>query len=354
MNPTFIQPRVFRSAPAALLAVGLGLSGCAPAGGGGFSPPPTGVETALVIKGPVYDRFEAVGSLEAGNQVVVVAEINGAVKSLPFDEGQPVSEGTLLAQLDDAQLRAEAARTAAILDQVQDRYARVKSIVDQGAGAAQDLDDAAAAVKVAEANAEVAAVQLAKARVTAPFDGIVGAKRVSPGAYLRIGDAITDLAQVSEIKVVFSAPERYLSKLARGASVAVSTTAYPGHELTGKIYVIDPVLDPNTRSAQVIARVRNPGGRFRPGMSANVSAVLSRRAEALMIPSEAIFAEGNQTFVYVVKPDSSVTRATLTLGTRLPDAVEVVSGLNAGDRVVRAGHQKLFEGAKVVPTASGS
>jgi membrane fusion protein (multidrug efflux system) len=87
-------------------------------------------------------------------------------------------------------------------------------------------------------------------------------------------------------------------------------------------------------------------------MSANVSAVLGERMEALTVPNEAIFAEGNQTLVYVVKSDSTVTRTPLTLGTRLPDVVEVVSGLKAGDRVVTAGHQKLFEGAKVIPIQS--
>ncbi len=346
------RARVVTAAFLALAALAV-LGGCNSGGqGGGFSMPPMPVETALVTQGRVFDRFEAVGSVEAGEEITVVSEINALVKRLPFEEGRPVAEGTLLAQLDDDQLQAEAQRTAALVDQARSRYARVKSVVDQGAGAPQDLDDAAAAVKVAEANAEVARAQLAKARISAPFDGIVGAKRVSPGAYLRVGEAITDLAQLSEIKVVFSAPERYLSLLKRGASVAVSTTAYPGYELKGTIAVIDPVLDPSTRSAEVIARVRNPGGKFRPGMSANVSAVLSQRMNALTVPDEAIFAEGNQIFVYVVKPDSTVTRATLILGTRLPGAVEVVSGLQPGARVVRAGHQKLFEGAKVIPVQS--
>jgi membrane fusion protein (multidrug efflux system) len=183
---------------------------------------------------------------------------------------------------------------------------------------------------------------------------MVGSKRVNPGAYLRSGDAITDLAQISELKVLFSAPERYLSKLRSGAKVSVSTTAYPGYALEGRIDVIDPVLDPATRSTQVIARVGNPGGKFRPGMSADVSAVLSERMNAITVPSEAVFAEGNQTFVYVVKPDSTVTRTVVTLGTRLSDVVEVLSGLEAGARVVRAGHQKLFETAKVIPVESGS
>jgi membrane fusion protein (multidrug efflux system) len=181
---------------------------------------------------------------------------------------------------------------------------------------------------------------------------MVGSKRVSPGAYLRAGDAITDLAQIYDLKVIFSAPERYLAKLKPGAAVSVSTTAFPGYALEGRIDVVDPVLDPGTRSAQVIARVRNPGGKFRPGMSANVSAVLGERLNALTIPNEAIFAEGNQTLVYVVKPDSTVVRSAVTLGTRLSDVVEVLSGLEAGQRVVRTGHQKLFDTAHVIPIES--
>jgi membrane fusion protein (multidrug efflux system) len=89
-------------------------------------------------------------------------------------------------------------------------------------------------------------------------------------------------------------------------------------------------------------------------MSANVSVVLSQREKALTVPSEAVFSEGGQNFVFIVKADSSVTRSPLTLGTRLSDVVEVLTGLKAGQQVVRAGHQKLFEGAKVIPVQSGA
>jgi membrane fusion protein (multidrug efflux system) len=311
-------------------------------------------ETAVVTKERVFDRFEAVGTVEAAEAITVVSEIDAAVVSLPFREGQPIARGGLIARLDDDQLRAEVDRTSAVRDQAKATYERVKEVVDQGAGSAQDLDDAAAGLKVAEANLGLARTRLSKTRITAPFSGMVGSKRVSPGAYLRAGTAITDLAQIQNLKVTFSVPERYLGKLQRGSAVSVSTTAFPGYALTGKIDVIDPVLDPGTRSAQVIARVPNPGNRFRPGMSANVSAVLSERMNALTIPSEAVFAEGTQTLVYVVGADSTVARTPVKLGTRLADVVEVVEGLKEGDRVVRAGHQKLFDKARVIPVDSNA
>jgi membrane fusion protein (multidrug efflux system) len=320
---------------------------------GGFSRPPTPVETARVTQATVVDRFTAVGTIEAGESVTIVSEIDAAVKEIPFAEGQAIAQGALIAQLDDAQLQAEVARTEALRDQNRVTYERIKRIVDQGAGAPQDLDDAAAALKVAAANLDLARARLTKTRIKAPFAGVVGARRISPGAFLRSGTPITDLAQVSKLRISFSAPERYLSRLQRGASVTISTTAFPDHPLQGVIFVIEPQLDPGTRSARVIALADNPEQLLRPGMSADISVVLAERSHALTVPSEAVFVEAGQNFVYVVKPDSTVTRASLELGTRMPDAVEVVSGLTEGTEVVSAGHQKLYEGAKVMPIAAG-
>jgi membrane fusion protein (multidrug efflux system) len=345
-----VRDRFARFAPPAALLFVIAVAGCGRGAGGpgGFGAHATTVEMATVVQERVTDRFEAVGTIEASEAITVVSEIDGVVVRLPFREGSAVRRGGLIAQLDDAQLRAEVERAEALRDQSRSTYNRVKAVVDQGAGAAQDLDDAAAALKVAEANLALAQSRLSKTRITAPFSGVLGDRRVSPGAFIRAGQAITNLAKLDELRVNFSAPERYLGQLRRGAEVDISTTAYPGIVVKGRIDVVDPVLDPGTRSARIVARLRNPGG-LRPGMSANVSAVLSQRQNALTIPSEAIFAEGDQSYAYVVKPDSTVTRVALTLGTRLPDAVEVVKGLEPGMTVVRTGHQKLFPGAKVAP-----
>lgn len=326
--------------------------GCGKQADGGFSMPPMPVEVSRVSVQKVTDKFEAVGTIEAIEAITVVSEIDAAVKALPFEEGGFIRRGELIAQLDDSQLAAEVARTEALLAQSKSTYDRVKSIVEQKAGAPQDLDDAAAALKVAQANLDLAKARFAKTRIVAPFDGIIGARRVSVGKFLRVGDQITDLANIDEIRVSFSAPERFLSRLSRGATVTVSSPAFPGYQSEGEIIVIEPMIDPTTRSAGVVARVPNPERKFRPGMSANISAVLSERPDALTIPNEAVFGSGNQSFVFVVKPDSTVTQTPVKLGTRLPEIVEVLEGLEAGMTVVRAGHQKLFEGSKVMPVAS--
>jgi membrane fusion protein, multidrug efflux system len=337
----------------AVCALALMSSGCSGSGDrAGFAMPPMSVEASDVTRREIVDRFEVVGTIEALAAVTVVGEIDALVTALPFAEGSTIHKGDLIARLDDGQLAAEVARAEALGAQTRASFDRVKSIVSQGAGSPQDLDDASAALKVAEANLDLARARFAKTRIVAPFNGVIGSRRVSVGTFLRAGQPITDLANVDEMRVTFSAPERFLGRLKQGAAVVISTPAFPDTSLQGQILVVDPMIDEATRTARVVARVQNPSRKFRPGMSANITAVLNKRAEALTIPNEAVFGNGGQSFVYVIGPDSTVHRTAVTLGTRTPDVVEVLHGLAAGTRVVRAGHQKLFDGGKVMPVMS--
>ncbi len=339
----------------ALAGLALAAAGCGKGQqqAGGFQRPPTPVETAPVALGPVTDRFSTVGTLDAGESITVTSEIDGIVKAVPYDEGGHLQAGDLIASLDDEQLAAEAERAAALRDQAHATWQRVRTVVDQGAGAPQDLDDATAALKVAEANVALARTRLAKTRITAPFAGLAGARRVSPGAFLRAGTPITDLAEIDKLRVSFAVPERLLGAMKPGAPVSVQTTAFPDVVLDGAIDVVSPQLDPVTRNAAIVARVDNPDELLRPGMSASISVILAQRQGALTVPSEAVFVEGGQSYVYVVRPDSVVARTPVSLGSRLSGSVEVTEGLDAGQTVVKAGHQKLYEGAKVMPVTAG-
>ena len=317
--------------------------------GGGFKMPPTPVEVAKVKAVDMADKFEAVGTIEAIEGVKIVSEIDASVVSLPFDEGSYIKKGDLIAKLDDSQLSAEVNRAEALYTQSQAAYKRIKSIVDQNAGAPQDLDDALANLQVAKANYELAKAREEKTRIIAPFSGIIGARKVSVGAFLRTGQEIAQIANLNEIRVGFSAPERYLANLKRNAQVIVSSSTFPGYELKGRIISIEPMLDSETRNVNVVARVKNPDRKFRPGMSANVDVILKEMPNALTVPNEAVFAQGNQSFVYIVKNDSTVATTPVTLGLQTADVIEVINGLRDGMVVIKAGHQKLFNGAKVMP-----
>ena len=317
--------------------------------GAAFAPPPVPVEVAPATRGDVRETLHALGTVEAEEQVRVTVEIDAIVRALPFEEGRLVRKGQVLATLNDTELRAEARRAAALRDQARLTYARFEQLSQEKIASPQDRDNARAALQVAEANVGLAQARLSKTRVLAPFSGVVGSRLVSPGAYLRAGDAITEIARIDTVKVAFAVPERYLADLRRGAGVTVTTVAFPGKEFRGAVNVLDPILNAATRSARLSARIPNSQGDLRPGMSADVTAVIAERTQAVTVPDEAVFAEGDRNFVFVVQPDSSVVRRPVQLGARQPGRVEVREGLQGGERVVRAGHQKLYEGAKVSP-----
>jgi membrane fusion protein (multidrug efflux system) len=289
--------------------------------------------------------------VEASERVEIVSEIDALVDELPFVEGAFVAKGRVLARLRDTDIRAGVERARALRDEAKVAHDRLSRLTDELVVSRQEQDTAAAKLAVAEADLRVAEVQLRKTRVVAPFAGLLSRRLVSPGAYLRAGDPIVELAAIDEVKVAFTVPERNLAALRLGSGVLLESVSYPGEKFAGAIAVIDPLVDPTTRSARVIARIANPERKLRPGLSAAVSVPLAERSSALTVPEEAVVAEGDTNFVFRIGDDATVEKRPVTLGMRQGGKVEVLSGLEGGDRVVRAGHQKLFPGAKV--TASG-
>lgn len=328
------------------IAAALFLSGCsgdsqqAGGAGGGGEMPPLPIEGATVTRQTITDNFTAVGTIDAINAVQIVSEINGKITALPFKEGSTISKGSIIAQLDDSQLRAERDRAEALRDQRKASYDRMKGVFDQNLMSKQDMDDATANYKMAEADFALAKAKLDKTQIIAPFGGNIGARLVSIGQFVLPGQPIASLAQIDELKITFSAPERFYPLLNKGASITVSSPAL-NQTLQGEIDIIEPVVSQATRSVTIVAHLKNPDGLFRPGMSANVNAVLNQRDSALLIPSQAVIIEGNQMFIYVINADGTVTKTAVQLGSRTAGLVEVTSGLSEGQQVVTAGYQKF-------------
>jgi membrane fusion protein (multidrug efflux system) len=315
--------------------------------------PPTPVEVAVATPETVREGFQALGSVESEDNIEVVSEIDGIVRALPFREGTALQRGVVLGQIDDREIRAERERAAALLDQARLNAERAQKLFERSALSAQELEAAETMMRVAQANLSLAETRLDKTTIRAPFAGLVGRERVSIGTYVRAGNVITSLARIDVLEVSFSAPERFIGRLRVGSAVDVQVPAFPDEGFSGSVVVVDPQVDPNTRTFQLVARIPNPGARLRPGMSASVMAILAERQNAIRVPDEAVFVQGDQTFVYVVAPDSSVQMTAVVAGYRDSSRVEIVSGLEPGQQVVRAGHQKLFPGAHVMPMPPG-
>jgi membrane fusion protein (multidrug efflux system) len=326
------------------------ISGCKPGASGGppgGEMPPTQVETVRVAPSALANQFETVGSLRAQESAVIRPEVDGKITAINFTEGQHVSAGSLLFSLDAALTQADLNEANANLENSRRANARASELADKQLIARSDLDKAKANLGVDQARAASARTRMDKTRIRAPFDGVVGLREVSIGDYVKAGDALVDLVRMDPIEVDLRAPEVVMSTLAVGQTINLGVDSFPGEVFTGTVVAIAPTVDLAGRSVLLRARLANVNGKLRPGMSARVQIVLDTKSNALMVPEQAIWPNGEEKMVYVVQ-DGVAKLVPVTLGTRQPGLVEVVTGLKAGDEVVTAGQMKLHDGAKVM------
>ncbi len=304
------------------------------------------VEAEPVSVGPLAQEVVAVGTLRANESVVLRPEIAGRVARISLQEGAPVRRGQLLLALDDAVYRAELAQAEANLD-------RSRRLRDSGSKlfadnyiSSTEMDALQTAVKVDEAAVALARARLDKTRITAPFDGLVGLRRVSVGDYLNPGQDIANLEDITPIKLDFRVPEGYLSMLRVGQVLTVRVDAFPEQAFAGQVAAIDPRVAAEDRSIAIRGEIPNADVRLRPGLFARVNLVLATRENALTLPEQAVVPQGDAHFVYRVV-EGKAARTPVTLGLRQDGRAEILSGLDAGDVVVTAGHLKLADGKPV-------
>lgn len=306
------------------------------------------VEVAPVRIDDVVIDAEAVGSLLANESVVIRPEIVGRIKTIYFQEGQVVTKGKRLVALDDSELSAQLAQSDASANLARLNYQRTQDLVAKRIVSQQAYDEAKARLVEAQARVKLDQARLEKATLRAPFAGVLGVRRVSPGDYVAAGQDIVNLENVNPLKVELRLPEVYARQLKTGQPVKVRVDAISGKVYDGEIYVIDPHLDVSTRSLLVRARIRNSERELRPGMFVTATIVLDRHVQAMLIPEQALFASGRDQYVFRVQ-DGKAVRTKVAVGNRRAGEVEITSGLTAQDRVVTAGHQKLRDGASVSP-----
>ena len=305
------------------------------------------VRAELVEVGDVVDTVTAVGSLLADESVIIRPEMDGRIVGLHFREGQAVSRGQKLVTIDASEFQAQLAAVKADLRTEQQRYTRAQELFEQKFITKEALDIQAGTVERHEARVQEVQVRVNKAVIRAPFAGIVGLREISPGAYVKAGDDIVRLENLDSIKVDFRLPEAYLAKVGRDQAVALGVDAYPGEIFQGRVYAVQPVVDQETRTALMRARIPNKGHRLKPGMFVRVALTLSTRPNAITVPEQALWPQGKDNFVFLVV-DGKVALTKVELGKRGPGRVEINQGLSAGDMVVTEGQIKLRDGAPVM------
>lgn len=313
-----------------------------PGGPGGPSP----VEVVELKTSLVLEDLQAVGALRSNESVMLRPEVSGRIAAIGFRDGQPVKRGQMLIQLDAALNEAEVAQAKAELDLANSNLKRTADLASKNFVSGSAQETAASNVEVLAAKLKLAEARLAKMRIVAPFDGVVGIRNVSVGDYVKDGADLVNVEDIGVLKVDFRLPERHFTQLKSGQAVEVAADALPGARYKGGVEAINPRIDANGRSLEVRARLSNADGRLRPGMFARVRVIVGQRANALLVPEEAIVPLGDDFFVYRVV-DGKAQRVRVKLGVRRDSQVELLDGVKAGDKIVTAGMRVQRDGQPV-------
>ncbi len=335
---------------------------CACDGDSGASGGPAGtaVDATTAWRDTISVHAMSVGSLDADKVVDVRSETEGIVQRILADEGQRVTAGELLVQLDARELRAryEAARATLERARAEERNLRTRverneALLAQGAISPQAFDDLQTNYELAQARAEEARANVAlarrmleKAEIRAPFAGVVGSRSFYIGDLIEQGSMLYTIVDDDTLKVEFSIPERYAGGIQRGNPVSLEVGSLPGRRFRGSVTFVSPLVERESRTIVVKAVIPNPEGRLRAGQFADVEVALQRRRDAVLLPETAIVPRSGQNFVFLIRADTA-RRREVRVGERRWGLVELRSGVSPGDTVVIAGQQRLQDGSAV-------
>lgn len=309
-------------------------------------PAVTPVIVAPVERMEFIEKLEAIGTAQANESVTITAQVTETVRQVNFEDGMRVDRDDILVELIDAEENAQLDDARIALDEAQKQYRRVAGLVKRGLTTQAELDEQRAERDRLKAQTEAIEARLADRLIRAPFAGVLGFRRVSPGALITPGSTITTLDDISVIKLDFPVPESFLGSLRIGQDVIARSTAYPAQDFRGKVTSIASRVDPVTRAVMVRAQLPNPDGLLKPGKLLTVELIKDRR-QSLMIPEEALVPLGSHQYVFIVDADNNVSRREIQIGQRRPGAVEVLSGLNEGQQVITEGTNRVSSGSPV-------
>jgi membrane fusion protein (multidrug efflux system) len=319
------------------------------AAGGGFSQMPVAVVIAPATAQKISFEIEALGTTRANESVDITAKSVNQVTAVRFTEGQQVSRGQVLVELDAEQVRADLAAAEAALAESRSQYQRSRELYTTKVLSDSQIEQIEATYKANAARVASARARVSDTVIRAPFAGRTGLRRVSVGSLISPGTVITTLDDTSTIKLDFTVPETFLSAVEPGLDITARSVAYPDREFAGEVSSVDSRLDPATRSVTVRALLPNGDGLLKPGMFLTVR--LSRgEVDALLVPEEALVPEQGNMYVFVVQ-DGRAQKRLVRIGQRRVGEVQVVDGLAAGETVVTEGVQKLRDGSAVAVQA---
>ncbi len=296
--------------------------------------PPVLVDVMLAEPQPIADTVEANGTVVPNEFLELHPEVSGRLTYLNISEGKPVAQGTVLAKINDADLRATLAKSRVQLDLAIKTEQRFKKLADVGGINLSDYDAALNTVNGYKADIQYTLAQIDKTVIRAPFSGIAGLRQVSPGAYVTPATALVTIQQVSKIKVDFTLPEMYSNIIKVGQTVLVEYDAGGQKKGNALVVAMEPGANTSTRNLQVRALLAETG--VNPGAFVKVYIDAGKGRSSVLVPTNAIIPNDKSNQVVVVKKGIA-NFVDVQTGVRQANNVEIISGLNPGDSVVVTG-----------------
>ena len=294
----------------------------------------------------IANRVEALGTAQSYESINITSSASDTIRDIRFTDGQQVKQGDVIVLLDREEEEAQLAAARARLAEHRRERQRLESLLQKKAAAQREYDERLTLIEVTKREIEQIEARIGDRTLKAPFDGVLGIRRMSPGQLVQPGQVITTLDDIDPIKLDFSVPAVHLPELATGTPMIATADARPGQRFAGHVDVIDTRIDPATRSILLRAIIANPSGLIKPGMLMQVT-LLERQRVAVVVPEESIVQKQDDHFITVIDKENRASERKVVIGERQPGIVEVVQGLDVGEMFVVRGMRFVRTGDRV-------
>jgi len=302
---------------------------------------------AMILK---YENLDDIvrgkGRLIPDEEVDLSFETSGKITEISFKEGTNVRKGQLLAKVNDKPLQAELTKLKAQVPLAQDRVFRQKSLLEKDAVSQEAFESVNTELEKLMADIQLVEARINQTELRAPFDGIIGLRQVSEGAYATPSTIIAHLTKIIPLKIEFSIPERQAEAIKVGTKLDF-TLENDLNKYQASVYALESNLDTKTFTMNMRASYPNPGGKLQPGRSAQIEIKLREIKNTLVVPGISILAEMGRDIAYVYK-NGKAQQVTLKKGMRTASSVQIIDGLNVGDTLLVTGVMQLRDGLPVI------
>jgi membrane fusion protein (multidrug efflux system) len=314
------------------------------------------VSQAVAAQREFSDQIEVLGVARGNRSVNITSATSQLITRVLFTDGQRVSAGTRLVELQAQEQDAGIIEARAQVELAESQYERYRELGERGFAPQMMVEQYRTELNTARANLAAANARRGDRSIRAPFAGVLGLSSVTAGTLINPGAIITTLDDIDTIRVDFPVPERYLPSLRQGLPITATADALGDQTFQGRIALIDTRVNETTRAITARAEFPNPGGRIRPGMLMRVGVEQGAR-QSVAVPEAAIQYEGEGAFVYRIaggERGSTAQRVTVEAGVVENGYVEILSGLRAGERIVGSGLNRIQPNSPVTVAQAGA